>query len=99
MQVRTLLQSLKGIDMNSKLYRCGWCGYPTDQNGVCLKDEPLKKAMKIIGTYRDNDHTHKLHGDCCPNGDGSQEREMVQVTRDMASDAGEPSMEGEWIQW
>lgn len=32
------------------------------------------------------------------NGEGNQNR-MVQVTREMASDAGDLSLEGEWIKW
>jgi hypothetical protein len=38
-----------------------------------------------------------VNGHCCPNGDGGINR--VQVSREMALDAGEPEMEGMWINW
>lgn len=79
--------------MNSKIYRCGWCGHPTDKEGNCLQDESLSKAIRIIETYGDG-HTDKVNGWCCPNGD---EPQRMQVTRDMAIDAQDPSLEGQWI--
>ena len=85
----------KNTIMNSKLYRCGWCGYPNDKDGHCLANEGLEKAARIINNYNTKEHTHLVHGDCCPNGYGIK----VQVTRDMASAAGDPSMEGQWIPW
>lgn len=53
--------------MNSKLFRCGWCGHPTEENGRILSGEALKKAAKIIENYGDS-HTHQVNGYCCPNG-------------------------------
>ena len=85
--------------MNSKIYRCGWCGYPTDKDGNCLANEGFEKAKKIIDTYGDGEHTHLVNGECCPNGDGTHEPQMVQVTKDMATDAQDPSLEGQWVQW
>ncbi len=84
--------------MNSKIYRCGWCGLPTDQNGTNLTDEPFKKAIRIFRKYGDC-HTEKTHGDCCRNEQGSENDKMVQITRDMAIDAGDRGLEGQWIRW
>jgi hypothetical protein len=44
----------------------------------------------------DWDKAELTHGDCC--GNKAQEREMVEVTRDMAIDAGDPSLEGQLIE-
>lgn len=85
--------------MNSKLYRCGWCGYPTDEEGHPLKDENLKKATKIINNYELGIHQHLVNGWCCPNGNEPEDNRMVQITRDMASDACDPSLEGQWMRW
>jgi hypothetical protein len=82
--------------MNGKLYRCGWCGMITDEDGEPLDGEPFEKARRIIETYGDH-RTHKLNGNCCPN--GNEQDNMVQITRDMAIDAGDRSLEGEWIRW
>lgn len=81
--------------MNSKIYRCGWCGHPTDSTGTQLTGEAFNKAWKIIETYGDNHHTHLEHGDCCAQ--EHMEPQKMRVTRDMAIDAGDLSLEGEWI--
>ena len=79
--------------MNAKIYRCGWCGFPTNENGQCLNDAALEKAKNIIETYGDGIHTHLNNGDCCP-----PEHENTQrVTKDMAIDAGDLSLEGQII--
>lgn len=85
--------------MNSKLYRCGWCGCPTDENGNNLKDENFKRAVNLIENYKADAHTHLVNGNCCPEGDGSHTSGMVQITRDMAIDAGDRSLEGQWTKW
>jgi len=85
--------------VNSKIYRCGWCGHPTDKDGNCLQNESFKKAVSILETYGDVKHTHLVNGECCLYGNNSPEREMMQVTRDMASDAQDPSLEGQWVKW
>jgi len=77
--------------MNSKIYRCGWCGTPTDKNGYTLSDNAFKKAVNIIETYGDY-RTHKTHGDCC-----IRQQTQMRITKDMATDAGEPSLEGQLI--
>jgi len=53
--------------MNSNLYRCGWCGCPTEMNGKPLDSEVMPKAIKIIETFGDY-RTVKVNGWCCPNG-------------------------------
>ena len=71
-----------------KCYRCGYCGRPTDENGVAMIELP----SDMTG-YETADTTH---GDCCRY---EQEREMVQVTREMAMDAQDMRLEGQWIEW
>lgn len=77
--------------MNSKVYRCGWCGTPTNQNGTTLHGQAFEKVVRIIDTYGDG-HTEKTHGDCC-----RYEGNAQKVTRDMAIDAGDLSLEGQII--
>lgn len=85
---------LKAMDIGIKIYRCGHCGTPTDENGVPLTGEELKRVTDIIDEIGDS-KTELLHGkDCCIN-DPYYNR--IQVTRDMALDAQDPSLEGEWI--
>ena len=78
--------------MNSKIYRCGWCGSPTEKAGNELDGNPREKAINIIETYGDY-RTHKTNGTCCPPTHENTQR----VTRDMAIDAGDPNLEGELI--
>ena len=78
--------------MNSKIYRCGWCGCPTNENGQNLHGETFKRVVNIIEKYGDG-HTEKTNGDCCIPEHNLRSR----VTRDMATDAGDPSLEGQWI--
>lgn len=86
--------------MNSKLYRCGCCGCPTDQNGNKLIDENFKRAINIIENYNSDAHIYLIYGNCCcQNDDGNQEPQMMQITRDMAIDAGDRSLEGQWTRW
>lgn len=85
--------------MNSKLYRCGWCGHPTDKEGKRLRDDAFKKADRLIKTYDTKSHTEHLNGECCPQGSATSEEQYVQVTRSMAIDAGDRRLEGQWIKW
>lgn len=75
----------------SDCYRCGWCGQPTDENGAVL-DVGVIKSMSV-----DWDKAEHTHGDCCRN--EHELSHMVEVTREMASDAGCPEMEGQMIEW
>jgi len=54
--------------MNSKIYRCGWCGSITDKNGLTenITKETFKRTAKILDKYGDR-KTHKVYGSCCPN--------------------------------
>jgi hypothetical protein len=62
-----------------KSFRCGWCGHPTDANG-----EPLRDISQWV-----EKGAELLNGNCCP----PQETRMI-VTRDMAIDAQDMSLEG-----
>lgn len=77
--------------MNSKIYRCGWCGTPTNENGITLHGKSFEKVVNIIEKYGDA-HTHKTNGDCC-----SYQYTKQRVTRDMAIDAGDLDLEGTYI--
>jgi len=52
--------------MNSKIYRCGWCGIITDEigSGYNITEEQFQKAVRILNEYGDR-KTHKVHGECC----------------------------------
>ena len=76
-----------------KIYRCGWCGFPTNKDGDPLEVDPDKYLEQ-----HQNDEVVNVQGACCPNGEDAG-NEMVQVTRDMAIDAGMPELEGQWINW
>lgn len=82
--------------MNSKIYRCGWCGCPTNENGNGLDATLQKRVISIIEKYGDG-HTQKTNGYCCAYEFAEQQK--VQITRDMAIDAGDRSLEGQWIEW
>lgn len=83
--------------MNSKVYRCGYCGDVTDENGIPLDGEPRQRVINLLETYGDS-RTHKTHGSCCQH-EWEEQRRWVQVTREMAHDAGDPNMEGAWVKW
>jgi hypothetical protein len=71
-------------------YRCGDCGQPTDKDGQALDIEVCKLLTN------DNLNSAELvHGDCCP----PQQDNYITVTRDMAIDAGDLSLEGERWRW
>lgn len=82
--------------MNSKIYRCGWCGYPTDKDGNCLRNDAFRKVSDMLLNYETSMHETHVDGECCPYG-GGREPERMRVTRDMAIDAQDPSLEGEYI--
>ena len=76
-----------------KLYRCGYCGAPCEEDGSSL-------SMSMIGLAKDlerYDQAEQVHGECCR--PEAEQREMVQITRDMACDAQDMSLEGQWIEW
>ena len=83
--------------MNSKIYRCGWCGNPTDADGNELVGDSFKRVIQIFLTYPDNNsHTSLTPGHCCRwKEEGHEER--MQITRDMAIDAGDLNLEGQFL--
>lgn len=84
--------------MNSKIYRCGWCGNVTDKKGKVLIGDIRQRTINTIQKYdkRLSPHTSDVNGYCCPYGN---EEEQRRVTREMALDAGDPSLEGEIYNW
>ena len=70
-------------DDMSKLYRCGWCGAPTDEKGRCLTPE---QANAMAGDWNTAEQTN---GDCCPNGDGqaAADSRRAEWEREMRADA------------
>lgn len=66
------------------MFCCGYCGQPTDENG---------KPLKVIPDNFDLAKAEMVHGLCCLVQD-QYEDEMRTVTKEMASDAGMPSIEG-----
>jgi hypothetical protein len=79
-----------------KIHRCGWCGHPTDQDGDPIQLDP----GAYLRAHADVDEV-LVDGACCPGGDqqGAPEHTRIQVTREMAIDAGDRSLEGMWIDW
>ena len=65
------------------------CGQPTDKDGNPLTIEECKKLKDETLVCAE-----LVHGDCCP-----PERECIIVTRDMAIDAGDLSLEGQLWRW
>jgi hypothetical protein len=69
-------------------YRCGYCGQPTDKDG-----EPLD--LEACKTWQE-DKAELVHGNCCVH--EQNQRQTIIVTRDMAIDAGDMSLDGqEWV--
>ncbi len=73
-------------------YRCGWCGQATDKDGYVL-DVDVVNNMDV-----DWDKAEAAPGDCC-RAEQEQGRQMIEITRDMACDAGDPSLEGQLTEW
>ena len=67
--------------------RCGYCGYPTDDNANPI---PMDEANKL--TQKELDNLDHIEGNCChPN---NQPEAPRRVTKEMANDAGMPEIEG-----
>lgn len=90
-EVRTRSDKYDNIDwgVGKTIYRCGYCGFPCNDKG-----EPLRvDAAEYLHKYRGAEVEH-VHGFCCE--DQWREPEIIgYVTREMATDAGEPDMEGQ----
>lgn len=72
---------LKNIEkMNSKIYRCGYCGQPTTDDGDVLDESDTKRVKRIITEYGDH-HTIKTHGECCL-WEWEEQREYLQIIRE-----------------
>lgn len=73
-----------------KLYRCGWCGSACNEYGSMLNEfNPADYENP------DND-VERVQGDCCQH-EQDANRERMRVTRDMAIDTGDSSLERELI--
>ncbi len=61
---------IKLIEIKQKvIYRCGWCGLPTDKDGKLLFNN-YKEATKYLEKHKNAKFIH-VNGECCPDGDGS----------------------------
>jgi hypothetical protein len=46
------------------VYRCGWCGNITDENGEALDKKKWEEAKEILDIYGDK-YTIRVNGECC----------------------------------
>lgn len=54
--------------MSMPIYRCGWCGFPTDHKGKKL---PGVNSPEEADRYlKENENCEEIlvNGDCCPDG-------------------------------
>lgn len=77
LDVKIALEKLRNIMDN--IYRCGYCGTPTDKEGTPLS---LGECNDLDSPQLDN--AELVNGYCCYE---EQTREKYQITRDMALDA------------
>ena len=70
-----------------KIKRCGYCGIPIDSECNPLSIEECNRL-----TGKQLNEAEQDHGNCCVN--EQQEYNYTIVTRDMAIDAGDLSLEG-----
>lgn len=76
-----------------KCFRCGNCGSFCTKNSKILTSEQIK----VLEPFVDWNKATLIWCDICINEEEIPRR--VQVTHDMAIDAGYPEMEGMWIDW
>lgn len=69
-------------------YSCGFCGIPMDENKYIIDEIPEN--------YNPNNYEHNVCEFCMLNNESNR---MHQVTKEMAIDAGDRSLEGQWIKW
>ena len=74
-----------------KIKRCGYCGVPIDNECNPLS---INECNKL--TEKQLEEAELDHGNCCAYNQ-QQVDDYINVTRDMASDAGDASLEG--VQW
>ena len=48
----------------NNLYRCGWCGLPTDKEGRVTSMFEVGRISDIDEVWKDAEH---VHGECCRN--------------------------------
>ncbi len=76
-------------------HRCGYCGNPCNEEG-----EPIELSIEEIESdIIEWDGAEQVQGLCCAYQALGMEPEMVQITREMAMDAQDLSLEGQWIEW
>lgn len=73
----------------TKLYRCGYCGSPTDEHGTPLDFNDIDQSL-------DWNLAELTHGICCAY---NFQPKYEQVTKEMAMDAGFPELEGTMVLW
>ncbi len=76
-----------GEPPREQIYRCGWCGLPTDQRGVPVAEDPDAYLAAHAGAKEE-----LVHGECCPN--GNEDEQERAASREMAMDAGDLNLEG-----
>jgi len=69
------------------MYACGFCGCPCDKDG---------NQLEIPENYNPNDYELSVCNDCHAK---EEEKSYVIITREMALDAGDPSLEGQRWPW
>ena len=79
------------------VYRCGYCGDVTDEMGTPLEGMIREDVINLIETKKET-QVHQTHGECCQ-WEWEERRQWVQVTKDMAIDAGDRNLEGQWVKW
>lgn len=72
--------------------RCGFCGYPLDDDCNPIQTDDANKLSESELNALELDY-----GNCCP--PEQEENRIIQITRDMASDAGDLLLEGQWTEW
>ena len=91
------LNPKKSMNIGVKIYRCGNCGSFTSEDGSPLSREEFEKTQMKYFEIRDS-KTELVHGDCCAHEFNRIDQfNRMQVTRDMALDAGDPDLEGTFI--
>ena len=65
--------------MTNDCYRCGWCGNPTDENGLVLSYDKLDELDKKGVAW---DSAIPVNGECCPHGNHDEiNRRMMESER------------------
>lgn len=71
-------------------FRCGYCGQPTNKDGVVLT---LEEINALNATEEDWNTAEQTHGECCVHQENAHH--YYRVTKEMAMDAGDPDLEGQ----